>query len=96
MKFLLTTILFLLISLQITAQITVSGKLIDATTKEALPFATIMVLQAKTGTDSVKTGASSDIEGKFLIQKLVVGNAQISISFVGYQKTEKFVMLQRK
>lgn len=94
MKQLSTTILFLLISLQITAQISLSGKLIDATTKETLPFATIMVLQAKAGSDSVKTGVSSDIEGKFLIQNLIQGNTQLSISFVGYQKTERFVMLK--
>lgn len=94
MKFLSTTLLFILISLQLTAQISLSGKLIDATTKEALPFASILVLQAKTGADSVKTGASSDIEGKFLIQNLSEGNARMTISFVGYQKTERFVMLK--
>lgn len=87
----------LLICLQAFAQnsqtVSIKGKLLDATTNEIMPFASILVMQAKVGQDSSKIGGSTDLNGEFLMQNLAKGEAKISVSFVGYMKIEKIVSL---
>ncbi|MDP4196565.1 MAG: TonB-dependent receptor [Bacteroidota bacterium] len=57
------------------------GKVIDATTGDALPGATIIV----TGT---ALGAVSDIHGNYLIKELPAGNVHLKISYVSYKTLE--------
>lgn len=61
---------------------TVKGKIIDQYTKENLAGSTILVL-------NTKLGASSDAEGNFTINNIPVGNYNLEIRSVGY---EKFIM----
>lgn len=93
MRILLIVLTLSLYSLELIAQNSINGKLIDATTKEALPFASILVSQARIGTDSLKIGSSTNEKGEFLIQNLAIGKAKISISFVGYLKIEKTIRI---
>lgn len=57
-----------------------SGKITDKETKEAIPFASIIILK-----DGVqKGGTSSDFEGNYEFYALVPGNYDVKVSFVGY------------
>jgi len=58
----------------------VRGKLVDAETQVALPFATIVVL-----TIDPPIGATSDADGIFRIEKVQVGRHNIQVSYVGYE-----------
>ena len=81
------TILLFLLSVLITsiqaqtATGTLSGKVIDKNTGEAVPAATIRILTMEDST--LVTGASSSSEGTFLIP-VKHGNYIANISFVGY------------
>ena len=93
MRILLFALCSLLYSFQLNAQNNISGKVIDVTTKEPLPFASIFVSQAKIGNDSLKIGTSTNDKGEFTIQNLNIGNAKISISFIGYLKIERKIRI---
>ncbi len=57
------------------------GKITDASTNEAIPFATVKVIQK----GSVISGTTSDVNGDYLIQKLQSGSYDLSVNFVGYE-----------
>ena len=77
-KFLLIVVLSVC-SIYAYAQNTVSGKVVDAESGEALIGATVL----EKGT---RNGVTTDIEGDF---KLKVGNgAMLEISYVGYERIE--------
>ncbi|MBB6609938.1 TonB-dependent receptor [Pontibacter sp. Tf4] len=60
----------------------ISGTLIDATSKAPVGFANVVLL---TATDSsLVTGATSDIEGKFLMERVPTGRFMLRVSMVGY------------
>lgn len=61
---------------------TISGIVLDSSTSSALPFANI-TLHLKSDSSFV-TGASSDAEGKFELNKIKDGEYFVKISFVGY------------
>ena len=72
---------------------TVQGKVIDAATKEAIPYATIVI---KSKADSkVITGAISDDNGNFKIQKVSVGAIVIDVQFIGYETISKEATISR-
>lgn len=81
------TVILLLVSVLITSiqaqttPATLSGKIIDNNTGEAVTAATIRILTQKDST--LVTGTSSTREGTFLIP-LNYGNYIVNISFVGY------------
>jgi hypothetical protein len=81
------TVILLLVSVLITSiqaqttPATLSGKIIDNNTGEAITAATIRILTQKDST--LVTGTSSTREGTFLIP-LNYGNYIVNISFVGY------------
>ncbi|SNR53066.1 Outer membrane receptor for ferrienterochelin and colicins [Lutibacter agarilyticus] len=56
----------------------IRGKVIDAQTREALPFVNILIL----GTN---TGVISDESGNFLINNSPLGYMKLQASFIGYQ-----------
>ncbi|WP_420572411.1 outer membrane beta-barrel protein [Kordia sp.] len=66
---------------------TVQGKVIDAGTNEAIPYATIVI---KSKADSkVLTGAISDDKGNFKINKIPAGTIAIDIQFIGYETVSR-------
>jgi outer membrane receptor protein involved in Fe transport len=59
----------------------VSGIVIEKTSKEPLPGASIVLFDA---TGSVLNGATSDNQGTFIINSISNGNYHIEISFIGF------------
>ncbi len=55
----------------------IEGKIIDAETKELLIGANILIVNST-------IGAATDLNGKFVIENIPVGNYSIRISFLGY------------
>ena len=83
MRALITSILILLFHFLANAQqTTVSGKVQDNTSKEALPYVTIAVKDSALKT--VLIGVT-DEHGVFSLEKLPIGKMTISFSFMGYQ-----------
>jgi len=70
---------------------TIKGKVIDATTKEAIPYATI-VIKSKAD-NAVITGAISDDNGKFKIEKIPAGFLVVDIQFIGYETVSRAVTI---
>lgn len=66
---------------------TVQGKVIDATTNEAIPYATI-VIKSKAD-QKVLTGAISDDGGNFSINNIPAVAIIIDIQFIGYETISK-------
>ncbi|MGH1383875.1 outer membrane beta-barrel protein [Kordia sp.] len=70
---------------------TIKGKVIDATTSEAIPYATIVI---KSKADSkVITGAISDDNGNFKIEKIPAGALIVDIQFIGYETISKDITI---
>lgn len=64
-----------------TAKIT--GYVIDSTGSKAVEFASVALYDPKT--NKALDGAVADEKGKFTLNKLVAGNYQLLVSFVGYR-----------
>ena len=58
---------------------TVTGVIIDATTKEPLPFANVMVVNS-----DPPIGAITDTTGRFVLRNVPLGRIAIQTSFIGY------------
>ncbi|KRB59549.1 outer membrane beta-barrel family protein [Flavobacterium sp. Root186] len=83
MKALITYILILLFSFFANAQqTTVSGKVQDNTTKEALPYVSVAI---KDSTLKTVAGGITDDHGIFRLEELPIGKMTITFSFMGYQ-----------
>ncbi|MDB5023725.1 MAG: Ferric enterobactin receptor precursor [Mucilaginibacter sp.] len=63
----------------------ISGKVIDAVTKQPVDYATVSVF--KDGNTSPINGVVTDIKGSFTIPNLNPGEYSIAVDFIGYQKT---------
>ena len=75
----LGTFLLLLLTNQCWAQTgVISGRISDATSNESVPFANV-VIQGTT------IGASSDLDGNYIIQNLTAGLYNVEVSFLGYK-----------
>lgn len=67
--------------------VTLSGSVLDATTREALPYLTIML---QTATDSVlKGGTISDDEGRWVLSGITPGNYVLKVAGLGYAPLRK-------
>lgn len=83
MKTLITSILILFISMFSFAQkAAVSGKVLDNTTKEAIPYVTVSIQDNTSKTAAV--GVTDD-QGMFNLEELPSGKLTISFSYIGYQ-----------
>ncbi|MER2999067.1 TonB-dependent receptor domain-containing protein [Pontibacter populi] len=60
----------------------VSGTLQDGTSKSPVGFANVVLLTASDS--SLVTGATSDIEGKFILDRVPMGRFVLRVSMVGY------------
>lgn len=84
----LWTLSFLLITvLAAMAQGTVKGKILDKSSNEALGFVSVAV--SPKGSKNIAGGATSDIEGNFVIKNLKNGEYTMTLSFVGYKNVTK-------
>lgn len=64
----------------------VKGRVIEEGSGEPLSFATVSI---HTDGDKVVTGATADIDGKFLIANLPYGEYTLKVSFMGYKTVEQ-------
>jgi hypothetical protein len=64
-----------------TATQTVRGSVYDNTTKQPLPFSTIVILNTEP-----TIGTTTDIEGNFSLENVPVGRRNFEVSMVGYEK----------
>ncbi|SDX14078.1 Outer membrane receptor for ferrienterochelin and colicins [Lutibacter oricola] len=71
---------------------TVSGKVIDQQTNEALPYVSIVI---KDTNNKTINGTITSEEGLFSIHKLPEGETTIEIQFMGYKTVHKKVTLSR-
>ena len=86
-QFIAVTITFLLTISAVMAQRgSLEGVIVDTTTEENIPFATVAIMEA--GKQDAFTGAVSDENGKFLIEKVPFGNYDLVVSFIGYNSRE--------
>ena len=60
----------------------ISGTVADADTKEPLPGANVLLLNAN-------LGAATDLEGHFIIRNVPVGNYSLQFGFIGYETETK-------
>lgn len=68
----------------VSLQATITGQIVDASTGERLPFATLTWIE-----NGQHTGAASNSSGHFVIRRsLNRASLVISVSYVGYQKRE--------
>jgi hypothetical protein len=70
------------------------GKLLDATTKQPVEYATVAAFRSAPGRkDSVVGGGLVQSNGDFNLTNLPMGPLKIRFSFMGYDQTEKQVLL---
>lgn len=62
------------------------GDVRDGETGEAIPFATIALIDA--GTEELLDGTVSDVEGTFNMSPVSIGNYLLQVSFIGYTTEE--------
>ncbi|MDB5018330.1 MAG: TonB-dependent receptor [Mucilaginibacter sp.] len=86
MKNLLTALFALLLPVLASAQFSVSGKITDQQTGEALPGATISILNSP-----VKVIA--DNYGKYRLENLTGGSYTLTVSYIGYETIKKSLTL---
>jgi len=91
----------LIISMTVSAQLpsnsnprtgVISGKVIDATTNEALPYVSIIV---KDATNKTTTGGITGDNGIFTIKQIPEGENNIEIQFIGYKTEIKKINITR-
>jgi outer membrane receptor protein involved in Fe transport len=70
----------------------ISGTVTDSTARSAVEFATVMLVDVKTGAQ--KDGTTTDEKGAFKFNNLKAGKYKLTLSFIGYQtKTTQIVEL---
>lgn len=69
-----------------------TGKVLDATTAQALPFASVAIFKQINGKDSLLTGAQTDEQGAFIITNVPTGSLLAKVTFVGYQNLNKAIL----
>ena len=57
---------------------TIRGKVVDATTNEPIPFASVVIW-------NTTTGAMTDFDGNFMFTGLQPGFVEVRVSYVGYK-----------
>ena len=83
-----------LLTVSVAAQNTVTGKLLDAATHNALDFANVSALRE--GETSPAAGTTTDSEGNWELHGLSNGNYLIRFSFIGYVEKTRTVSLNGK
>lgn len=86
MKNLLATLALILAALSSYAQQSITGKVLDADTKEPLIGASVWV-------ENAGRGSVTDVDGAFVVTKLPTGEIEIRISYIGYESHVEKVSL---
>ena len=86
MKNLFAAFIALLLPVMAAAQLSVSGKVTDQLTGEALPGASITVVNPALST-------ISDAKGNYRIENLKSGNYTLKVSYIGYEAITKNILL---
>lgn len=60
-----------------------TGRVIDASTQQAIEFATVSVFSLPDS--AVVAGNVTDVEGKFLVEQIPLGKYYVHVDFLGYQ-----------
>lgn len=68
----------------------VAGTLIDAETSEPIGFANVIIYTVR---DSMITGTTTDIDGKFLFENVPSGDYRVEMSFIGYDTENRDIEL---
>jgi hypothetical protein len=82
-------VLFQSPNLQAQTNASVSGKIVEANSQQALSFATIALLQNKDGKLQLLSGTISDANGLFTLHPTKKGRYNIKVSSVGYKSVVK-------
>jgi ferric enterobactin receptor len=72
-----------------------TGKVLDVTTNQALPFASVAIFKQVNGKDSLLTGNQTDDQGAFSIPNVPMGSLIARITFVGYQNFEQTIRINQ-
>jgi len=93
MKSIKALLIFLLCSFTLFGQknLSITGTVVDGTTKEPVDFATVSLLNAKDS--SFVAGAMSNDKGVFTLRGISKGNFLINITYVGYKAVYKPIIL---
>ena len=94
MKRLFYIIVLLLPAISAMAQQTITGKVADSATRQAIEFANVALLRA--GESVPASGATTDIDGEFFLTNIPDGNYKAVISFMGYNTREINVVVNGK
>ena len=70
----------------------ITGLVLDATSKEPIPFANVVV---RNSGDSILTGGITDADGNFVVTDIPEGNNKVEIQFIGYEKITKEIDVSR-
>ena len=92
------TLLYLMVTffcplMMVAQKVTVSGLIMDGSTNETMPGATIVLLQPKDSTQA--SGALSGEDGKFKLPAVKAGSYIMRISYVGYLTQYKNLTLTK-
>lgn len=71
---------------------TISGKVLDATLKQPLPYVNIIIKNVK---EEVLTGGITLEDGSFKIEKIEEGKLIVSIQYIGYKTIRKEITIGR-
>ncbi len=72
---------------------TVSGKVIDQTTKEPLPYVNIII---KDTTNKILTGGITNDNGTFSVKNIPEGKIVVDVQFIGYKTVSKTITIDNK
>lgn len=86
-KLLLTLLLF--VPLFGFSQAIIKGSIVDSTSNETLPGATVSLFQEK-----LVKGTATDSEGNYTIKGLKAGEYTLEVNYLGYRKLQKIVTLK--
>lgn len=86
-KHVLYTFIMSLLCTVASAQFTIKGAVMDQTTKELIPFATLVL--TKSSSDTVVQSTSSDQKGQFKFLEVSKGWYDLKIMFIGYPTTKR-------
>ena len=71
----------------------ITGKVIDKKTKEALPYVNIVVRDMA---NKIITGGITDDNGLFTVSDLPKGNSLVEVQFIGYKMYSKKINITNK
>ncbi|MCV6628735.1 MAG: TonB-dependent receptor [Flavobacteriaceae bacterium] len=73
---------------------TISGKVLDKTLKQPIPYANVVLKNAADG--STVTGAITDDNGNFEIEKIKAGKYTFVVQYIGYKPYSKTLEISKK